>query len=572
MVVIVFLTDPRGHYPESTRQVTYHTRIFIKPSHVFSQVEPGESIALTKEEEWISKKKTEVVNTKQIETRVKRQVVLEDGKVVEDSGPMVTTNTTEDSETQEHHQTELRKLGEDEIDGKLAIGDDNTENAVSKRNWVVTANPDGIVREIKEKRVLSREETEEVKETEDVQHFGDITDENFLAAVRSGHPDIRKVLRTNDGGQAVVSTGPRLVHESTRSKKIIDTEDKRDLSSVQPDGKIVTESQRTTEHEEIRDEELPENIPVQDSHKESSERYLKTRDQVDVDYLADGVNIGHEMRFKTENVEVERRGDGLDEPDFDSLSARLRRRAQNRPPHRYRGLENPTASPLDRKDALTGQPLDFDKEEQTRKVETSKWLEHHFGSDSKSSNNSLIDDEEHPPKTSFFNVTIKSQPSRSADAEYLPRNHAPPIKVPPRVYSPVEPERDGNPRYFKGITEWSERRQENHYSSDRHSPLYLERQSPLQRLQQRSPIPDYRDNVENFRGSRDNLIETREYSREPRDNHRIDYRDNYRDDRIYQTREYRNNYRENGYREYKEPLKDYNRDYKRENGIVQNGA
>lgn len=57
----------------------------------------------------MSKKKTEVTNTKQIETRVKRQVVLEDGKVVEDTGPMVTTNTTEDSETHEHHQTEVGK-------------------------------------------------------------------------------------------------------------------------------------------------------------------------------------------------------------------------------------------------------------------------------------------------------------------------------------------------------------------------------------------------------------------------------------------------------------------------------
>lgn len=38
---------------------------------------------------------------------MKRQVVLEDGKVVEDTGPQVTTNTTEDSETQEHHQTEV---------------------------------------------------------------------------------------------------------------------------------------------------------------------------------------------------------------------------------------------------------------------------------------------------------------------------------------------------------------------------------------------------------------------------------------------------------------------------------
>lgn len=67
-------------------------------------------------------------------------------------------------------------------------------------------------------------------------------------------------------------------------------------------------------------------------------RYLKTRDEEDVDYVADGVNIGHEMRFKTETMEVERRGDGVDEPDcFDSLSTRAKRRVNNRQPHRYRG-------------------------------------------------------------------------------------------------------------------------------------------------------------------------------------------------------------------------------------------
>jgi hypothetical protein len=61
-------------------------------------------------EEWITKKKTELTTTRQIETRVKRQVVLEDGKVVGDSGPMVTTNTTEDTETQEHKQTEVSSI------------------------------------------------------------------------------------------------------------------------------------------------------------------------------------------------------------------------------------------------------------------------------------------------------------------------------------------------------------------------------------------------------------------------------------------------------------------------------
>lgn len=38
-------------------------------------------------------------------------------------------------------------------------------------------NPEGVVREVKERRVVSREETEEVRETEESQHLGDITDE-----------------------------------------------------------------------------------------------------------------------------------------------------------------------------------------------------------------------------------------------------------------------------------------------------------------------------------------------------------------------------------------------------------
>ncbi|CAH1997370.1 unnamed protein product [Acanthoscelides obtectus] len=183
MVVIVFIKDPRGHqYQDIPRKkVTYSSKVFIKPCLFFEQVEPGETIATTKEEEWVSKKKTEVTNTKQIETRVKRQVVLEDGKVVEDSGPMVTTNTTEDTETQEHHHTELRKLEPDELDSidQHALEDEPDGTSLAKRSNAiqVVANPDGVVREVKERRVVSREEIEEVKETEDVQHLGDITDE-----------------------------------------------------------------------------------------------------------------------------------------------------------------------------------------------------------------------------------------------------------------------------------------------------------------------------------------------------------------------------------------------------------
>lgn len=116
------------------------------------------------------------------------------------------------------------------------------------------------------------------------------------------------------------------------------------------------------------------------------------------------------------------------------------------------GVENgiPTASPLDRKDALTRKPLDFDQEEETRKVETSKWLEHHFGSDSRSSNNSLVDEEEQPPKTNFFKVTIKSQPTRT---ENVQNSYVSTVNnSSSRVYSPVEPEKDRNRSggFYKG--------------------------------------------------------------------------------------------------------------------------
>lgn len=93
-----------------------------------------------------------------------------------------------------------------------------------------------------------------------------------MAAVHSGHPDLRKVIRSGDGSRTVVSTGPRLVHQSQRSNKVTDTEDTRELSSILPDGRIVTETERTTEHEVLKDDELPEGEPDQEVHKESSQR------------------------------------------------------------------------------------------------------------------------------------------------------------------------------------------------------------------------------------------------------------------------------------------------------------
>lgn len=97
--------------------------------------------------------------------------------------------------------------------------------------------------------------------------------QDFLAAVNSGRKDVRSVLRAREAGKTLVSTGPRLIRDTNKSNKVTDTEETRELSSVQADGKIITETQRTTEHEELDDRELPKTSEDINSHKESSQRY-----------------------------------------------------------------------------------------------------------------------------------------------------------------------------------------------------------------------------------------------------------------------------------------------------------
>ncbi|CAA9998139.1 unnamed protein product [Nesidiocoris tenuis] len=63
-------------------------------------------------EEWVTRKKVEVVTKRQIATRVQREVLLEDGKVVQDTGPKVTTTTTEDTHKNESENTEYTLLTE----------------------------------------------------------------------------------------------------------------------------------------------------------------------------------------------------------------------------------------------------------------------------------------------------------------------------------------------------------------------------------------------------------------------------------------------------------------------------
>ncbi|KAL2720638.1 NK-tumor recognition protein isoform X1 [Vespula squamosa] len=415
----------------STRR--YEVRPPPTTNHHGIVVDPENSVALVKEEEWETRKKKEITTTRQIETRVKRQVVLEDGEVVVDSGPFVTTNTTEDVEQQEHTTEERRTTGDQPQEVEWPVAGKGTT--------------DGIVqKELNETVVRSREEIEERLETEDRQQLGDISDEAYQKAVQSNRGDLRIAL-VESTKQVAPQTGPRIVQHTTRSNKVIDTEKTLEKQELKSDGLIVTEKKKTVEHEEINDDEVPDDGSVEDAsetRKEGSQRFIKKREEDVVDYVSGGERIAREMRYVAETTEGERIGD-WSPPPTNMRTTRL---------HKHTGFPTETTTAA-RKDALTKKPLDLEEEDEARKFETSKWLESHFGSESRSSHGSIdADDGPFIPNTntSYIHVTMKSCSPREREYQNINSN---------RHHHNSATGRDSTSPsgYFHGISEWSERYQ-----------------------------------------------------------------------------------------------------------------
>ncbi|XP_061383606.1 serine/arginine repetitive matrix protein 1 isoform X2 [Danaus plexippus] len=437
--------------------------------------EPGETIATTKEEEWVTRKTSEVTTTRQIATRVKRELVLEDGRILSDSGPKISTSVNEDTHTTNYQQTEHR-VPEDQKDdenAKLMKGNggvtiqalDEVPDAISPAGTkvlvssLVVANPEGKVRESHDRRVLTRNITERVRETEERIHRGDTTHDALIAAVNeTKEDDFRDALKVQTEQQlALVPRGPTLVKDTVAYNTTITTDDTEELRALRPDGTIVTETRHTKEQERLCDEELSKDEAKSIKSDESlveetggTERRKRVDLEQSTDLMAGGLRVGTQIHSRTRTEEVEREGQPNMEDDWESLSVRMRRQ------RRLRQNEH------DKEYAK--RPLDIDIEEETRKKETSKWLESHFGSDSRSSHDSIAEEIGRRPEPGYY---VKNKPE---DEGYYGKTSSVP---PPPVYgdrvlrktksstpSDERPVVSGNRTggYFKGVADWSQRR------------------------------------------------------------------------------------------------------------------
>lgn len=198
-----------------------------------------------KYEQWTTTKTKVNHKTRQVETRVSRQLLVEDGRVIADSGPQVTTRIKEDNKLTEREKEKAPKsrASFEALDAAQEVGDGKSRGRV-----------------LGEKKQVQRK-SREVRE-ENMQYH----DERFKEL--SGHDVHRKAIQaphelitiTNDDNATGAASKPRgkMVHYSNKGKKYEDTDEILEVAKLAIDGSITKEVKRTKHHQEIEDDEKPD--------------------------------------------------------------------------------------------------------------------------------------------------------------------------------------------------------------------------------------------------------------------------------------------------------------------------
>lgn len=243
------------HYT-SKPVTTYHTERYLveddsRPvvKHKSSSSKLGKQLAeYTSDEadnfeEWTTSKKKVNHKTRQVETRVSRQLLVENGKVIADSGPQVTTRIKEDNKVEECEKEKTPK-NKSKFEA-LENAPEGPEGSCSGR----------VLGEKKEIQRVSREVREENMQYHD-ERFKELTGRDVhQKAIKAPH----ELITINDKHHSSDSA-PRgkMVHYSNKGKKYKDTDEILEVAKLAIDGSITKEVKRTHNHEEFSEDEKPD--------------------------------------------------------------------------------------------------------------------------------------------------------------------------------------------------------------------------------------------------------------------------------------------------------------------------
>jgi len=243
-------------------------------------------------EEWLTKKKVEIVTRKNVEKTVKRQLVLEDGRILDEDEPIVTVDTTENKEIFETDADEERDNGYRTGAGDMNIGDRVT-----------------TLRTVKDVR-------ENVMKTEAAENVGIIADRDIAGVMRDKKSLGRVLMRGEESRELrSVKTVPVVVENSRNHSTVTNTEEVKERK-MKRGGRMMTETIRTEEREvyesndsETSDDEADHDV-VEYEHLETEEpREYKTKTEESfIEYFQRGssgdrmrmVKVGSGPHYKTE--------------------------------------------------------------------------------------------------------------------------------------------------------------------------------------------------------------------------------------------------------------------------------
>ena len=182
----------------------------------------------------------------------------------------------------------------------------------------------------------------------------------------------------NNNNKAVVRS-----YQTESHKRIVDTQDIHEISRRLKDGQVKTETIKTETHEIFDDKAAPDESKngsgsSETEHDRDEQQFHLSKKQEFTDYYDTRGNLvlnGPNTISKDTKVVVNNEGLRHFDQWAEVTDDRVRQ-ARNSMKKRLKPSED-----AERKDALTKRPLDLNREERTRKKETNKWLERHFGSD-----------------------------------------------------------------------------------------------------------------------------------------------------------------------------------------------
>jgi hypothetical protein len=239
-------------------------------------------------EDWGTKKRVETKTVYCSETRRQRQVVLEDGRIIEEDEPEVTVDTVEDVESHSDDGEEDRHIiggWGGSYDASRAL--QTTSPSVNGGGQVTPWKPGGnILGENLKRNTYTTDVQKRSYSTTSATNLGDIKKKDVNKIIKEGRNSktfIRPYDDTDSSG--TVNIPPKVVHTNSNRKRIVDREDIQEVHRMQ-DGVVKTDRYVTRECVEDKGDETPEEGDSTDTESNDGDKdsFSQRREDKFIDY------------------------------------------------------------------------------------------------------------------------------------------------------------------------------------------------------------------------------------------------------------------------------------------------